>query len=118
MDKKINQKILIENYKKILVIMSPVIPHIINECFEINKFDIVQKWPLIDKRYLEEEIVSVVVQIDGKKKGIIETNKDTDEKTIMELISKADKIKKNLTNKKISKIFFVKNRLINIVLND
>ena len=118
LDKKINQKILIESFKKILVIMSPVIPHIINECFEINKFDIVQKWPLIDKRYLEEEIVSVVVQIDGKKKGIIETNKDTDEKTIMELISKADKIKKNLTNKKISKIFFVKNRLINIVLND
>ena len=54
---------------------------------------------MIDKRYLEEEIVSVVVQIDGKKKGIIETNKDSDEKTIMELISKADKIKKNLTNK-------------------
>ena len=36
----------------------------------------------------------------------------------MELISKADKINKYLMNKKINKIFFVKNRLINIVLND
>ena len=118
LDKKINKKILTENYKKILVVMSPIIPHIINECFEVNRFDILQKWPLVDKAYLEEEIISVVVQISGKKKGIIKVNKDTDEKTIMEVISKADKINKNLTNKKISKIFFVKNRLINIVLND
>ena len=41
-DKKFNKKVLIENYKKILIIMSPVIPHIINECFEVNKFDINQ----------------------------------------------------------------------------
>ena len=31
-----------------------------------------------------------------EKKGVIKTKKDTDEKTIMELISKADKINKNL----------------------
>ena len=118
LDKKIKKKILTENYKKILVVMSPIIPHIINECFEVNRFDILQKWPLVDKAYLEEEIVSVVVQIGGKKKGVIETNKDANEKTIMELISKADKKNKNLVNKKINKVFFVKNRLINIVLND
>ena len=40
LNRKINKKVLIENYKKILIIMSPVIPHIINECFEVNKFDI------------------------------------------------------------------------------
>ena len=33
-------KVLVENYKKILTVMTPVIPHLINECFEINNFDI------------------------------------------------------------------------------
>ena len=117
-DKKINKKALIENYKKILIIMSPVIPHIINECFEVNKFDINQNWPSIDKSQLVEEISNIVVQIGGKKKGVIKAKIDSDEKTIMELISKADKINKYLINKHINKIFFVKNRLINIVLND
>ena len=117
-DKKINKKVLIENYKKILIIMSPVIPHIINECFEVNKFDINQNWPSINKSQLVEAISNIVVQIGGKKKGVIKAKIDSDEKTIMELISKADKINKYLINKDINKIFFVKNRLINIVLND
>ena len=117
-DRKINKKVLIENYKKILIIMSPVIPHIINECFEINKFDINQKWPSIDKTQLIEEIAIIVVQIGGKKRGVIKAKIDSDEKTIMELISKADKINKYLINKKINKTFFVKNRLINILINE
>ena len=117
-DKKINKNVLVENYKKILIIMSPVIPHIINECFEANKFAINQKWPSIDKSQLIEEIAIIVVQIDGKKKGVIKAKVDSDEKTIMELISKADKINKYLINKKINKTFFVKNRLINILIND
>ena len=41
-----------------------------------------------------------MVQIGGKKKGVIKAKKDTDEKTIMELISKADKINKYLKTKK------------------
>ena len=98
--------------------MSPVIPHIVNECFEANKFAINQKWPSIDKSQLIEKIAIIVVQIDGKKKGVIKAKVDSDEKTIMELISKADKINKYLINKKINKTFFVKNRLINIVIND
>ena len=98
--------------------MTPVIPHLINECFEVNNFDISQKWPLVDKKYLNEETVYIVVQIGGKKRGMIETKKDTEEKTIMDLILKEDKINKSIKNKKINKVFFVKNRLINILLND
>ena len=69
-------------------------------------------------KILENKTVSIVVQIAGKKRGIIVAEKDAEEKTIMELISKEDKINKNLHNKKINKVFFVKNRLINILLND
>ena len=36
LNKQFNKKVLSENYKKILIIMSPVIPHIINECFEVK----------------------------------------------------------------------------------
>ncbi len=118
LDKKFNKNVLIENYEKILTVMSPVIPHIVNECLETNKFDIARTWPSVNKNFLEDETVSIVVQIGGKKKGIIQTKKDVEEKTIMDLISKEDRINKNLKNKKINKVFFVKNRLINILLND
>ena len=106
LNKQFNKKVLSENFKKILTIMSPVIPHIINECFEVNKFNILQKWPEVEKKYLKEEKILIVVQIGGKKKGIIEAKKDTDEKTVMDLILKEDRINKNFKNKKINKVFF------------
>ena len=117
-EKQFNKSNLLENYRKILSLMSPVIPHIINECLETNKFEILQKWPYLDKKYLEEKNVSIVVQFGGKKRGIVQVEKEASEKTVMELVKKEDRISKNLENKKISKIFFVKNRLINIVLDD
>ena len=98
--------------------MYPVIPHIVNECVEINNFEQIKKWPAVNKKFLDNKTVSIVVQIAGKKRGIIVAEKDAEEKTIMELISKEDKINKNLYNKKINKVFFVKNKLINILLND
>tara|TARA_Y100000816_G_C25682079_1_gene361093 strand:- start:116 stop:553 length:438 start_codon:yes stop_codon:yes gene_type:complete len=118
LEKKFSKRILIDNYRKILSLMSPVIPHVINECLENNKLEISQKWPSLDRKYLEEKIVSIVVQFDGKKRGVIQAEKEASEKTVMELVRKEDKISKNLENKKVSKIFFVKNKLINIVLND
>ena len=118
LDKKFNKNVLIENYEKILTVMSPVIPHIVNECLEVNKFNTSRTWPSVNKKFLEDETVTIVVQIGGKKKGIIQTKKDVEEKTIMDLISKEDRINRNLKNKKINKVFFVKNRLINILLND
>ena len=117
-EKQFNKNALLENYRKILSLMSPVIPHVINECLETNKFEILQKWPYLDKKYLEEKNVSIVVQFGGKKRGIVQVEKEASEKTVMELVKKEDRISKNLENKKISKIFFVKNRLINIVLDD
>ena len=53
-DKPIKKKILIENYKKILILMNPFIPHFSNECLNtINEAQI--KWPKVSKGDLIEE---------------------------------------------------------------
>ena len=105
-----------ENYKKILTVFSPVIPHFIFECLEDLKSDTFQKWPEVNKKLLEVEEVQFVIQINGKKRATLSTVKDIDQKTLMEELKKNDKINKNFIDKKIMKIFFVKNRLINILL--
>ena len=115
-EKQFKKEILSENYKKILTVMSPIVPHIIHECLENLNFDVLQKWPTINKKMLDNESVIIVIQINAKKKGTIKIKKDVEEKTIMEQIKIDDKMRKNFENKKISKIFFVKNRLFNILL--
>ena len=119
--KKINMPLngqsLKENYIKILSSFSPVIPHFTSECFEDINLGTFQKWPLIDKKLLEKTSIQFVVQINGKKRGSLEVNKDISEKDIIEKIKSEDSFKKIFENKKTDKIFFVKNRLINFLIS-
>ena len=109
-------KDLFENYRKILTVISPVIPHFSSECLEELKLNAFQEWPMVDKKLLDTETIEYVIQINGKKRGIIKTSKNLIEKSLLEEIRKNENTKKIIENKKINKTFFVKNRLINILI--
>ena len=114
-DKPIKKEILIENYKKILILMNPFIPHFSNECLNtINENQI--NWPKISKKDLIEEDINFVVQINGKKRAILKIKRDVVEKEILEIIKTNLEIEKFLKNQTIKKSIFVPNRLINIIL--
>jgi len=114
-DKPIKKEILIENYKKILILMNPFIPHFSNECLNtINENKI--NWPKISKKDLIEEDINFVVQINGKKRAILKIKRDVVEKEILEIIKTNLEIEKFLKDQSIKKSIFVPNRLINIIL--
>jgi leucyl-tRNA synthetase len=114
-DKPIKKEILIENYKKILILMNPFIPHFSNECLNtINEDQI--KWPKVSKEDLIEENINFVVQINGKKRAILKVKRDMIEKEILETIKLNQEIEKFINKQKIKKSIFVPNRLINIII--
>ena len=86
------------------------------ECLKELGLSFNQPWPKVDKKLLEENEVIFVIQINGKKKDTIKVKKNIDEKNLLSLIQSNQQTKKILENKKINKYFFVKNRLINILL--
>tara|TARA_B110000444_G_scaffold256672_1_gene293513 strand:+ start:8001 stop:10541 length:2541 start_codon:yes stop_codon:yes gene_type:complete len=112
-----NFKNLKNNYEKILIVMMPVIPHLTSECLTQLNYTKNLEWPKIDARYLTDEKIEVVIQINGKKKCTIETVKDIDEEKIINQIKKSNLIEKYTNNKKLIKTIYVKNRLINYILN-
>ena len=66
----INKKTLLENYKKFLSIISPIIPHFTSECLSDDlKLNTFQKWPEVDKNLIKNETVEYVIQINGKKRA-------------------------------------------------
>ncbi|MDA7442229.1 leucine--tRNA ligase [Candidatus Pelagibacter ubique] len=114
-DKPIKIEILIENYKKILILLNPFIPHFSNECLNtINENQI--NWPKISKKDLIEEDINFVVQINGKKRAILKIKRDVVEKEILKIIKTNLEIEKFLKDQTIKKSIFVPNRLINIIL--
>ena len=114
-EKPIKKAILVENYKKILILMSPFIPHLTSEC--LNDIDQGQlKWPIASKDQLVDENINFVVQINGKKRAILKVKRDVDEKSVLKEIQFNKETEKLLKDQKIQKTIFVSNRLINIIL--
>jgi len=105
-----------ENYHKILISMMPIIPHFTLECMEKNGFDSTQYWPSYDENLLIEEKINYVIQVNGKKRGVIEAVRDLTEHNLIEEIKKNNNLKKYLENNKFKKVIYVKNRLINIII--
>ncbi len=117
-DNEVDSNKLKESYEKILKLFSPIIPHFISECYENLELDESIDWPEAKLDFLNEEKINYVVQINGKKRAILNETRDIDQTGLIERI-KANKLsEKYLKNKAINKIIFVKNRLINLIINE
>tara|TARA_B110000093_G_C12959259_1_gene406389 strand:- start:187 stop:2736 length:2550 start_codon:yes stop_codon:yes gene_type:complete len=113
---EISYKILIDNYIKVLKIMSPIIPHIASECLSDIKESNNLLWPDVDKNHLKSLNKIVVVQINGKKRGIIPIEKSIEEDLLLKKIEEDSDIRKYLVDKKIIKKIYIKDRLINLII--
>ena len=121
-DKKTLDKDLItESYKKYLIIISAFIPYIANECWEIitKKNDLTsQEWPKIQNNLIQKDHFDVVIQINGKKRAIINAINNENEESIFSKSLAIKNIKVILEEKIIIKKIFIKNKLLNIVTHD
>jgi leucyl-tRNA synthetase len=117
--KPINSNILIENYTKILILLSPFIPHFASECLdELKEFKNIKSdiWPKPEEKYLKNENVTIVIQINGKKREVLEVKMDCKENKILEIINQNSKIIDYIKDKKIIKTIFVPNKIINLII--
>jgi leucyl-tRNA synthetase len=115
-EKNINYKNLKINFEKILIIMSPVIPHLANEC--LIKFDFKEnlQWPEVNKKYLLKDKNLIVIQVNGKKRSSITIVENFNEKELIEQIKNKQLISKYLDNGELIKTIYIKNRLINFII--
>ena len=105
-----------ENYKKILIAIMPVIPHFSQECLQIMSDNLKLQWPNYDEKLFEQDKINIVVQINGKKRCIITSNKNLKESDLLRKITKEEKLKKYLEDKKIKKNIYIQDKLINIII--
>ena len=115
--KDINSDELKRNYLKIISVMMPVIPHFACECLEnLNQEYQGLKWPIIEDQYLQDEKVNIVIQVNGKKRSVVNIEKDIDKDKLIEKIKNDLLVKKYLTNQIIKKDIYIKNKLINLII--
>jgi leucyl-tRNA synthetase len=112
---KIEKEKLVENYKKILIAINPVLPHFSSECMELLNIKEKVLWPKIDNKVLLEDNVKFIIQFNGKTRKIIISKKDTSEDILLAKIREDNKLNEYLADKQIKRKIFIPNKLINII---
>ena len=74
------------------------------------------KWPEYDVSILKDDIINVVIQINGKKRGIVKTKMNINEEKLFKLIQNDEKIMKYITQKEIKRKIYIKDKLLNIII--
>jgi leucyl-tRNA synthetase len=115
-DNEYKKSTLSQNYEKILISIMPIIPHFSNECLNIINKNYKLSWPSYDDSLLVENTTNIVIQINGKKRGLINTNLDIEEEELLKLINQENNLVKYFAEKKIKRKIFIKNKLINIII--
>ena len=113
---KLNEEKLRTNFINILKCFSPIIPHICHECLQELNINNQIIWPKVDKKFLIKNTFKIVVQINGKKRELLELNKQISKEDLLEQINKNDNILKFIEGKKIKKTIYVENKLINLII--
>ena len=110
-----NYKNLKENFEKMILLMMPVTPHLANEYLEKFNYQKEFKWPEINEKFIVNENYEIVIQVNGKKRNTISTEKDVTENELIKKIQSGKFINKYLENTKLIKTIYVKGRLINFI---
>lgn len=106
--------------KTLLLILSPVAPHICEEMWEAQNFGTPlhhQPWPTYDEKEMAVSEVEIAIQINGKVRGRIMIPADLNREQAEETLPNNPDVKALVGDKTIRKIVFVPGRLLNIVAN-
>ena len=108
-----------EAWVSAVLIISPIAPHIAHELWALLGMSeplVGYPWPVVDTAALEQDSLTLVVQVNGKVRGQVDVAKDADKDAIL-VLAKADaNVQRHLEGKTVRKEIVVPNKLVNIVV--
>ncbi|MEG1719762.1 MAG: class I tRNA ligase family protein, partial [Clostridia bacterium] len=105
--------------RSFILLLNPFAPHITEEMWEISGFAGVvtsQKFPIFDETKLEDTMINLPIQINGKMKGTILVAKDATEAEVFTVLNQDKKLSSLISEKEIVKKILVTNKILNIII--
>ncbi len=109
----------LEYAKGLLKLLNPIVPHITeelwSEVFKQQNTIAYEPWPTYDEEKTIDDTYELVVQVNGKVRGKIETHTDTTEEEMKEKALQIENVRKHLEGLQIVKIVTIPKKLVSIV---
>jgi leucyl-tRNA synthetase len=99
-------------------LISPMMPHLAEECWTVlgqNGLISEAAWPQIERDLLVEDSVTLVVQVNGKKRGDVTVPREAKNPEIEAAVLALDAVKLALGDKPVRKVIVVPMRIVNVV---
>jgi leucyl-tRNA synthetase len=99
-------------------LFAPMMPHLAEECWGVlGQSGLVSEadWPKIERDLLVEDTVTLVVQVNGKKRGDVTVARNAQNPEIEAAVLGLDAVKQALGGKPVRKVIVVPKRIVNVV---
>ena len=116
---EIDQKVAKEAITSVLLLLSPIVPHICNRLWLDLGFDqpiIDEVWPMHNPHLMMADTLEIIVQVNGKLRSKITVDSSIENAELEQLVLMDEKIKKYTNDQTIKKIIIVPKKLVNIVI--
>jgi leucyl-tRNA synthetase len=114
-----NAAALREPYLVLLQLLHPFAPHMTEEMWETfgaKGFVLTSQWPVADPALMQEDVVTIVVQVNGKLRGQIEVPNPPVEDVVMAAVQNNERVQTWVAGKQIVKTIYVPGKLVNLVV--
>jgi leucyl-tRNA synthetase len=108
-----------EALDSVVLVLSPIVPHICHELWSALGHEtapVDEHWPTYDEAALEQDMIEVVVQVNGKLRARIRVAADADKDAVAELALADENVQRFVAEKEVRKTIVVPGRLVNIVV--
>jgi len=116
-----NKWLTVKQCETFLKLLAPFAPHITEELWMNvlgNKKSIhLESWPDYDETLLAEEMVTIVIQINGRLRDTVQVKRGLAKDEIKNLVLGREKIKNYVEGKEIRKFIHIQDRLVNVVID-
>jgi leucyl-tRNA synthetase len=109
------------NLRLLVQILAPFAPHLTEELWHDlggSESVHVANWPTFDPELVRDELVTIVLQVNGKVRGKIEVPSDASKDDIKTAAHANENIARNLESGELVKVIFVPGKLVNFVVKN
>ena len=108
-----------EAIETLLLLLAPCCPHIAEELwartgrpYSVHQ----QSWPQFDADLAADEMITLVVQINGKLRARLEAPADISEEAAREAALSDENVQRHIAGQEVRKVVYVPGRLVNVVV--
>jgi len=116
----LGDKVPLEAAEKLALMVSPLAPHLGEECWSILGHDeslAYEPWIEFNEELCVDDEITMGVQVNGKARGQITIPADADEEIAMAAAQEVEKVQSQIDGKTIRKVIYVQGRILNIIAN-